>query len=363
MKTDMELLPVILSDSPFIGKSWSLMDGRPHIGLTTGVDNMFLNTYKGRFSTRNYLRDMTLKGFLAYKDILNEENYTELQKKIDLLSFFPPADGLKLVNKFKMISTLKKGCALWKANEINTQLGIMADNIMKNIFTKSITIVPTPYIKLTRAICQLLNAKPLHADVKVCSHATAFIPKGQPHICDMCNKNPTCVTSVTAVDLLAGGYRPGELNLIELKTFKGDIINGITLKRFMVQAWLTWILFVMTYRRHIKHPERVNAYLVVVLPALSQAHFYNVMPLSVTKKIVSSFPFLKFICQEKLLALTPHATVKPTIKFPFAVHDLRTEHTTYLSKQNQAPPLRHASKRSSNVSVCESIAQKKIKTH
>nr|WIM37056.1 allo60 [Herpesvirus DDDp] len=323
--------------SPFLLGTWKLMDGSKTAGITKIIDS--LTTNRNLYSTGNALKKITLDGLAAYESIVlkivkSDEScaqvakvdYFTLGNNVYMFAFLPREIGVDLLR-----AMVSKGAAVaWRTEEVHLLVGNTVDRLMKLIFQRKRPVVPAAVNLLAEDVCKVLSIKPVWADVRVASHGEPFVgSKGGAalHPCAACEAEPSdAVRSVTAVDLI-GATAGGKIVLVELKTYKGCVVSADALKRYTVQAWLTWLLFAITYRKCIPL-HMIDAKIVVLMPAICTVQYFNVSPPVLTAKLLARFPFAKFICKEKLKALAP-GVARPKVKGPFAATYLPTGFTNY----------------------------------
>lgn len=329
---------IIQSFTPFIPKTWSLMDNSPSAGITENIESMFSPVDRHghiirKFVTKNHLRDFSLQGMAACSDaIINADgaiNYIALADNIGMFRFMDEATGMPIAKTLYAHMHLNTNDIrkVWADEGIHLKLGRCVDGYMRDVFNGSINVVPRGIVYLAKDICKVLNLVPLCSDLKVASHAGVFISSKSPHICNKCNSKAPALRHVTAVDLIGIENDTAAFVLIELKTFKGIKVDQRTLQKYMTQAWLTWLMFCVTYRQDIA-PVRVKCKIVVVLPAVQTVQYFNVSPPAVGKRMLSYFPFLKYMCNEKIKVLTPQV-VRPRVKGPFATSSFITQQTVF----------------------------------
>jgi hypothetical protein len=336
-----------------VGKNWTLVDS-PRVetfGITVPLNNLttgFRTLQNGRVIPRIKKKRNDLFEFthvVINRGLLDRKTNEAILENIHMARFINPEEIIKFIDAYRGILgprsmvTLQKGIVLWHRHTFHLKIGNLIDKDLKDIFRGERPEVLLPGVRsLAGFFYNVLKLVPMGGGIRVAlDRPTNRFPVGDPRYC--CQ---TCATAyrgpvpVTEVDLV--GYDPEQRQcvLVELKTFKSAEIDAKLLRKYQLQAWLTWMAFSKTYPTLMHHTRAV---IVVVSLSHGSIRAYNVRPPAVSKKLISTFKVLGAMCPNHYKSLTP-AVCKPVIKGAFITAMIQENGDLHVARSLDQPPTR-----------------------
>lgn len=198
---------------------------------------------------------------------------------------------------------------IWDTFRLSTCIGIAVDGQCKDVYNGKIEARHAgPVSRLILTQLEALRLSPICGGLKVAGIPTPdrFCVPGAYTFHNNCRKGCKSLRGTwgfyTEVDLVARDTVTNNIVLLEIKTRSNDYLDRVSLWRYNMQLWLTWIMFSLTYP---SVAERTAAYLVIIRPGTSRVSIRSCLRPTISKSVRVRFPWLNCLCPQVLNCLAP----------------------------------------------------------
>nr|ANK58033.1 hypothetical protein SiHV1_ORF60 [Silurid herpesvirus 1] len=213
-----------------------------------------------------------------------------------ILGYLLPPDRTETFFKlFREVEPFTKANFTKRCKEIkfSAAVGIGFDTVMKGIFNRIITMTPEMVPPMAKGLCSVLaqnKITPLRGGLYV-----GEIPRACGNHCAKCGADYTVRPErfVTEIDLVGFDASDNTCVLIEVKTYKNNVLPQEILNKYNTQAWISWFLFGLMYP-HLR--QRTKAIIAVITGSSRLVQLFTVRCPPITARLIKSFPFLGEYC-------------------------------------------------------------------